>query len=37
VASIGSGFAVDIKRKRFVTNAHCVEDAVVVQVREALS
>ena len=31
-SSIGSGFAIDVKRKRFITNAHCVESAVVVQV-----
>ncbi len=31
-SSIGTGFCLDVKRKRFITNAHCVEDAVVVQV-----
>ncbi len=31
-SSIGTGFCIDRKRKRFITNAHCVEHAVVVQV-----
>ena len=30
--SIGTGFCFDKANRRFLTNAHCVEDAVVVQV-----
>lgn len=32
--SIGTGFSIDRKRRRFITNAHCVEHAVVVQVQK---
>lgn len=32
--SIGTGFCIDRQRKHFITNAHCVEHAVVVQVQK---
>lgn len=31
-SSIGTGFCIDRKKKRFITNAHCVDHAVLVQV-----